>query len=252
MTGSTTARGFTLVEILVAIVLLALLLATAYGTLAGATRAAAGGEKLVEEINRIRVTQELLRMQWSRALPLPFDFDETEGTPRLFEGDAEHVRFVAQMPGHLGEGGPQVQLVELTSGRDGLDLVFKHHPLHPTDEGSVADDSEGVLLLSGLREGAFRFRGYDDQGELGEWQDTWETPGIPPLMVELDLELGEASRVTWPLLQVALLVDSVPGGSILPTRPPGGADFGPSPAAGRPDVPDVPDVPDDPPDDGGG
>jgi general secretion pathway protein J len=227
------AAGFTMVEILAAMVLLAVLLATAYGTLGGATRAAAGGEALIEETNRIRVTQELLRMQWSRALPLAFEFDESEGLPRLFEGDAEHVRFVAQMPGHLGEGGPQVQLVELTRGRDGLDLVFKHLPLHPIDEGQLADDVEGVVLLRGLRSGAFRFRGYDEEGELGEWLDAWDTPHLPPLMVELDLELAEDSRVSWPLLQVALLVDSVPGGAFL-AAPSGGPDFGPRPGEGRP------------------
>lgn len=235
------ARGFTIVEILVAMVLLAMLLATAYGTLGGATRAAVGGELLIEEINRVRVTQELLRMQWSRALPLAYDYDEREGTPMLFSGDAEHVRFVAQMPGRLGEGGPQVQLVELSSGRDGLELVFKHHPLHPIDEGSVADDSEGVILLSGLRGGAFRFRGYDEEGELGEWLDAWETPSMPPLMVELDLELGEDSRVTWPLLQVALLVDSVPGGGMLQNVRRNEPDFGPAPPSGdggRPPLPD--------------
>jgi general secretion pathway protein J len=231
-------RGFTLVEILVAMVLLAVLLATAFGTLGGATRAVAGGEALVEEINRIRVTQELLRMQWSRALPLAFAHDEREGLPLLFEGDAEHVRFVAQMPGHLGEGGPQVQLVELSRGRNGLDLVFKHLPLNPIDEFATTDDEEGIVLLSGLRSGAFRFRGYDENGELGEWMDAWDTPHVPPLMVELDLELAEDSRVSWPRLQVALLVDSVPGGSRMPgTRP--HIDFGPVP-------PDTP-----PPDDGG-
>lgn len=235
--------GFTLVEILVALVLLALLMATAFGTLGGATRAAAAGEALVEEINRIRVTQELLRMQLSRALPLALDFDERDGLPILFEGESERLRFVAQMPGHLGEGGPQVQLVELIDGRDGLELVFKHSPMQPIDEGANAEDSEGVVLLSGLRSGAFRFRGYDEEGEVGEWQDAWETPNVPPLMVELDLELAEDSRVTWPLLQVALLVDSVPGGAALSAPRPPGQDFGPRPTTPPPDTGEPP--PDD-------
>jgi general secretion pathway protein J len=230
-------RGFTMVEILVAMVLLALLLATAYGTLGGATRAAAGGEALVEEVNRVRVTQELLRMQLSRALPLAFEFDEADGMPRLFEGESSRVRFVAQMPGHLGEGGPQVQLVELARGERGLDLVFRHQPLHPIDEGSVIEDHEGIVLLSGLRSGAFRFRGYDETGELDDWQDSWETASVPPLLVELDLELAEDSRVTWPTLQVALMVDSVPGGAFLPV-PRAEPDFGPPPGGALPRRPE--------------
>ena len=66
------ARGFTLVELLLATVLLALLVAGAWSGIRTATRAASSGEELIERTNRVRVAQEFLRRELTQSLALAY------------------------------------------------------------------------------------------------------------------------------------------------------------------------------------
>lgn len=226
-------RGFTLVELVAALTLFALLTAIAFGIMGSATRAAASGERLADSVERVRVAQEFLRRQIALALPLAFASDPASGAPVIFEGDSRELRFVAQMPGHLGEGGPRRQLIRLERDGRAMALVFRHLPLHPAEEDSRIEDTEPVVLLAGIRDGGFRYRGLDGAAEPGEWRDRWEESAQPPVWVELQLELDpEVHRTIWPPLLVALQIDGVPGGAFLFGPGPGGVDFGPRPPIG--------------------
>ncbi len=225
--------GFTLIELVAALTLFALLAAIAFGVMGSAIRAAGGGERLAESVERVRVAQEFVRRQLALALPLAFASDPTTGAPVIFEGGEREVRFVAQMPGHLGEGGPRQQMIALE--RDGrfLALVFRHLPLHPAEEESRIEDVEPVVLLAGIREGRFRYRALDGAAEPGEWRDRWEETAQPPVWVGLELELAtQEHRAAWPDLVVALQVDGVPGGAFLFAPSGSGIDFGPRPIGG--------------------
>lgn len=225
--------GFTLIELVAALTLFALLAAIAFGIMGSATRAAAGGERLAESVERVRVAQEFLRRQLAFALPLAFASDPASGTPVIFEGEERGLSFVAQMPGHLGEGGPRRQRITLERDGRAWALVFRHLPLHPAEEGARIEEVEPVVLLAGIRDGRFRYRGVEAAGEPGDWRDRWEETTQPPVWVEVLLELDpEAHRVRWPELVVALQVDGVPGGAFLFGPAPGGVDFGPRPPGG--------------------
>ncbi|MDW8478927.1 MAG: prepilin-type N-terminal cleavage/methylation domain-containing protein [Xanthomonadales bacterium] len=226
------ARGFTLVELVAALTLFALLAAIAFGTMGGAVRAAAGGERLAAASERVRVTQQFLRRQIGFALPLPFAADAATGSPIVFRGDREAMEFVAQMPGHLGEGGPRRQRLALERVGRGLALTFRFMPLTPLDPSKEIEDEEPVVLLAGLRGGRFRYRGLDDGLEPGEWSEEWQDHARPPLWVAVELELAEEEPVSWPELVVALQVDGVVGGLFLFGPSPGGVDFGPRPGGG--------------------
>jgi len=218
-------RGFTLLEVLIAITLLALLVALAYSTLRASVRAMRSGEALIERTNRLRTVQEFLRRQLSHAMPLPFERMEDTGENRLFMMDGDTLRFVAPMPGHLSRGGPHVQWLTL----DGDALLFDHAQLNGYDpEHPKANNKrEPVVLLDGIRDAGFEFRELDPEtGELGEWESSWDDPQRLPLLVRLDVEFEEESRLHWPQLEIPLLVATgVPGmfGFGAPPR----ADFGP-------------------------
>lgn len=230
-------RGFTLVELVAALTLFALLAAIAFGIMGSATHAAASGERLADSVERVRVAHEFLRRQLAYALPLAFANDPASGAPVIFKGTEREIHFVAQMPGHLGEGGPRRQMLSLErDGRDVL-LLFRHLPLHPAEEGVRIEETEPVVLLTGIRSGGFRYRGIESSAEPGAWREDWEEGAQPPVWVEIELELDpEVHRVAWPTLVVALQIDGVPGGAFLFGPGPGGIDFGPRPpgAGGRP------------------
>ena len=203
------ARGFSLLEILMVLVLLAVLLGAAFSAIHTATQAMAAGEKVIDRTNRLRVTQEFIRHEMSRTLPLAFGQDKTNGNNFVFQGEKDFVRFVAPMPGHLSRGGPYVQSLELARGRDGLQLVFTHQMLNGFDLDKLsANDVKPVLLIDHIRSGRFRFRTFDEKGELGDWTDDWKDPSITPLMVRIDLELDPATQQAWPIMDIPLMLDA--------------------------------------------
>ena len=165
-------------------------------------------EDAIERTNRVRVVHQFVRRQLARALPLAMA--ETEERERiLFEGEAGRVRFVAPMPGYLSYGGPYVQEFRLEPGDEGRDLVFRYAMLNGFDpDGAAMEANDAVVLLEDLDGGEFRYIGFDDEGEIGEWETAWETPAQMPLGVTVVLWPLDDSPLDWPQLATSLMIDS--------------------------------------------
>lgn len=191
--------GFTLIEVVLAMILVALIMGIAVGGIRMSRKAAENGERRIEATNSIRVTQEFLRKQLARTLPLAFAMDRTEGKNYVFEGADDGITFVAPMPGYLSKGGPYVQRLSIERG----ELHFYHRMLLSEDD----DDGEPVILLDRIRRGHFEFRGIDEEGKLGDWSDEWEDASRTPMMVRVELEFEKSSGFIWPVLEVPLLID---------------------------------------------
>ncbi len=204
--------GFTLIEVMLAITLVALIMAMAYGGFRASIRATTSGEELIEETNRLRVSHQFVRTQLSQARPLIIEQDENdaEADQVRFEGDGQRVRFVAPMPGYLSYGGPYVQQFSFERGADGLDLVFHFALLNGYLPGDI-EDSDGVLLLEGLRDGGFFFLDLDEENQEPFWSDFWEDPERLPLAVGLNIDMDRANGLAWPELVTPVLVDGGAG-----------------------------------------
>ena len=198
--------GFTLIEVMLAITLVALIMAMAYGGFRSSIRATTSGEALIEETNRLRITHQFVRTQLGQALALVLEEDEREGEMVRFEGEREQVRFIAPMPGYLSFGGPYVQQFSLERGADGYDLVFYFALLNGYEPGDL-DPDEGVVLLEGLRSGGFFFLGFDEEDQSPVWSDFWEERSLLPEAVGLALDLDRANGLVWPELVTPLRVD---------------------------------------------
>lgn len=191
--------GFTLIEIVLAMILVGLIMGIAVGGIRMSRKAAESGERRIEAINSIRVTQEFLRKQLARTLPLAFATDRREGKNFVFEGADDEITFVAPMPGYLSSGGPYIQRLNIERG----ELRFFHRMLLSEDD----EEGEPVVLLDRIRRGRFEFRGIDEQGRLGKWDDEWKDASRTPMMVRLSLEFERNSGLSWPVLEVPLLID---------------------------------------------
>jgi len=199
-------RGFSLLEVMLAILLLGLLLAGAYSGITAARQSMKSGEALIERVDKVRTVQEFLRRQVSRILPFPY---AQEGTKvEIFQGDGKFMRFVAPMPGYLSRGGAYVQTLALKSGNDGMQLVFTSTLLNgfSKDKGK-ADEESTVVLLDRIEEGTFRYRGLNQQGELMNWGENWKDPSTTPLLVSLDLRLANGAQMQWPEMTIPLMMD---------------------------------------------
>lgn len=208
-TGQSNSSGFTLVELLLAISLMSILLALAYGGLRASTRASERGQVALEEAGNLRTTHLFVRRQINQTMPLAYGvLDDARQSPVMFEGEADRIRFVAPMPGYLGKGGPQVQTLQISSGGEQLDLEFTHQLLLGYSPDFVSD-TEPIVLMEGIEAAYFEFLQQDENGQPAGWTRSWPTPGSLPRAIRLEIEMGEDSQTTWPLLIANVKVDEL-------------------------------------------
>ena len=204
------ARGFTLIEVILATVLLASGLALAFASLRAASTTTTRGEVVAQRDERMRAVSGFLRRRLSAARPIAYALDPATGTQLRFTGDGVQMRFVADLPDYLGRGGPYVHTLRVVRDGDserievGLAMALagqtiEESPPRPPD-----------VLVDGLGEVRFRYRGMNADGQLGGWTDSWETPDVLPLQVSVDLA-DKAGRA-WPSLVVALPLAGSEGG----------------------------------------
>ncbi len=209
------SRGFTLIELLLAITLLGLILTMAYSGLSSSTRAVDRGEDYIDRINRVRLVQQFIRNQLSRALPLIMAdqdrADDDVANTIIFEGEGEMMRWVAPMPGYLGRGGPHEQVLAIQRGENGNNLVYAFKLLGSNEDYEPLDnpDRPPVILIEGVASGQFQYMSVDDENEPTDWMDDWEDPSLSPLVVRIDLDMNAETRIDWPTLDVAPLIDGM-------------------------------------------
>ena len=198
------ASGFSLLEVLLATTLLAVAMLLGFATLRAAGATAQRGEALAERNERIRAVSDFLRRRIGGAQGIVFELDPATGASKRFEGDADSMRFVADLPDYLGRGGPHLHALGLgRSVAGGLDLLvdFRMVQAGQVLPGSAARPPEP--LAEGLRQVRFAYRGLDGKGGFGPWETTWEDPRMLPVQVRVQVR---DARGPWPDLIVAVPV----------------------------------------------
>ncbi len=200
------SRGFTLVEILLALGLMSMLLALAYGGLRASTRAADKGQAILQESGRIRMAHQFIRKQLNQMALLGFSQEDDPLDRTVFLGEAKKIRFVAAMPGYLGFGGPQVQELAVVPGEKGQMLVLSHALLQGFEEQNLYL-RDPIVLLDKIEYAEFSFLGIDDEGNLTAWVNQWEETATLPESVSLDIQFTEDVYLKWPLLTASVRID---------------------------------------------
>ena len=188
------AQGFTLIEVLLALVLLSPGLALAFATLRSSTAVVTRGEDMAQASERMRAVHGYLRARLASAQPIVFATDRGTLRQARFLGSPQRMRFVADLPDYLGYGGPYLHdVVADETGQ--LRVAFAV----AQPEASLEDVD---LAARGLRVVRFHYRGLDADNRLGPWQDRWETSEMLPLQVKMEVEAVRGGR--WPDLVVTL------------------------------------------------
>ncbi len=194
--------GFTLIEVLLATVLLAGGLALAFATLRSASAVSQRGESIARHSERVRAVEAFLRRRLSGALPVAMGIDQDKQQPLLFIGEPQRMRFVADVPDYLGRGGPYLH--DLSVGGSGTARTLRI-VLTMVQSASEVEESAPLppeALAPGLEDVAFGYRGIDPEtGQLGDWQPQWELHDRLPVLVRVELRDGHAR---WPPVVVAL------------------------------------------------
>ena len=198
--------GFTLLEVLAALMLLGFLLVGVYSGIHTATRTVHVGQAKIEQFDQVSAAQRFVRSELAQALAQPIAHDD-QGLPLFFSGSAHEMRFVAPLPGYLGRLGPQLQQLRLVPDDAGGLRLEASFAILPPDGSKPQPLGDAQVLLSGIRSGGFDYRGRDRQGRPGDWQDDWTDGHRLPSLVGIHLALDGGRD--WPTLQTPLRVSAI-------------------------------------------
>jgi general secretion pathway protein J len=201
------ARGFTLLEVLASLALLAVLMVGVYSGIRTATVSVRAGTTLIERSDQIRSAQRFLRRELAQSLSQPLGHT-SRGEPVVFVGTAREMRYVAPLPGYLGQLGPQLQRLRLVDDGAGGARLELSLALLPPDGRAPLPLGEPQVLLDHILDGSFSYTGLDGEGAAVGWDQTWEDGRRLPKVVRVALRVGGTE--SWPQLQVPLRVESVP------------------------------------------
>ena len=197
----TRQRGFTLIEVLLATTLLAAGLALAFATVRAAGATAQRGEALAERNERIRAVSEFLRRRIVGATGIVYALDGITGQSKRFEGDAQSMRFVADLPDYLGRGGPHLHALGVAGDGEGLALQVDFRMALAGEVIGGSDARPPEPLADDLRGVQFAYRMIDADGKPTPWLYQWAYPEALPAQVRV--RIADA-RGPWPDLVVAL------------------------------------------------
>jgi general secretion pathway protein J len=195
--------GFTLVELLVAMVVLSFLSAAVAGVLHTARRFSEATDRLAHETGSVRTTHALLRRILSSAIPI---MSAVAGKRRLlFDGERDRLTLVGQLPRATGLQG----LAQLTIENRRIDgtqsLVLRYAPLHP--ERKLTETDRGwtqVVIARGIDKVQWQYFGVDTSGSSPKWRSLWNHDRFAPMAISL--LVTDSEGVDWPELIVATRV----------------------------------------------
>jgi general secretion pathway protein J len=198
------ARGFTLLELMIALVLMALMSAVLAGSLNLAGRSWDAGESKAEASSGMRLAGDYLRTQL--AAQFPQRMRKIKDFPLLFGGAADELRYTATLPGRVGLGGMWYYRLGLApapgTGRVGLVLDRMIPDLNALDMPTF-DDAQRSVLADDIKELKFGYFGNDSDATSDNaptWRDRWDDAQQLPILVRIDVT--PAKGPAWPTLVI--------------------------------------------------
>ena len=204
-------NGFTLLEVLVAVVIMAVIMTTAFGALRLGGRSWEAGITRATGNEMFRAVAGLLRRQVSQVIPMTWPDDTA--TLIAFEGAPDQLRFIAPAPQqHQTSGLFEYSLTAQQQGFD-INLVLSYIPFNPdAAEFQTPAKQQQVLLVEGLQYVSFDYFGSPastggrtrSSEEPPRWHQRWDANAQEfPDLIRVRMVVNEAQQ-PWPDLYLPL------------------------------------------------
>ena len=196
------SKGFTLIELIIALVLLALIASLMFGSLSMAARSWDGGEAKAAEVSSMRQAQAFLREQIESELPLRIR--KAAELPLMFAGERDEMRYAAALPPRVLEGGAQFfRLAVMRNGEKSQLVLERTIPDPAATQNPEFTAAEHTVLADGIAELRVSYFGRDPNAadvDAPTWRDRWEDRQRLPLLIRIDVK--PVKGMPWPTLVV--------------------------------------------------
>ena len=198
-------RGITLIELIVALVLLGLIATALSGGLRFGARVWETGAKIGRDIERIQLAQDFLRRQIELADLRPRAGRARRRRDRIVQisGEGDQFRFTSLLPVHLGTPGYYMFDIFLSDGA----LQLKWSLIDGRDEAPQSGDEQATsrttILIDRVVGIAFDYASGPQGGDAPEWQPDWSSKLGVPGLVRLKVDFARHDRRYWPELVIA-------------------------------------------------
>lgn len=187
------SRGFTLVELVIAMTLMALIGVSLSGVLVIGARAASSAERKTEQARRYRVATELIvrQLRSTAALRLPKDQKDEQGDGQdvaYFIGESERLSFITSAPQTPENSGLAVVDLWVEDGQ----LMMSESPYFLlASEGKIGAEFEDLTfaatLLYDVESVSFEYQRSDL--ERDKWADSWDASEEDALPAAVKIEI---------------------------------------------------------------
>lgn len=189
-------KGFTLIEVTIAMTLLALMVMILYGAFYLSHRAVEKAQARSEESQRVRSVGDLLAGYIRSAYPYRFSLQD----PAIFFSGAENrLTFVSALSSGMGGRGMSEIIISWDGEGEGAGLLTLEEEIPVRLEGQ--EDGAGyrnkVVLNQGVR--GFRIDYLDPQSEEERWVEQWDgrERKVLPRAVRMNLRGERGEEINW-------------------------------------------------------
>jgi len=201
--------GMTLIELVIALGLLALIVTTLAGALGVGVRGAAAVDTRAEQGETLRLAQATVRRFLAQARPARWRTNQEESV--AFAGEPDQIAFLAVMPPYPGDGGLFLVRLDVEDTVAGKALVLTRQPTAGDQPGfAFTDAAERTVLLDHVDGVRWSYFGVDAGERQGQWRTQWRGRLDLPKLVRLDLQRTDPRAPGWPTLSVFLPLDPEP------------------------------------------
>lgn len=200
-------RGFTLLETIIAMVVLALIMVLLTGGLRFVTAGWDRGARAAEASETIALVQSTLRREAAAARRLTWQSEPGAKPTVTFRGDADRVGLVVADPGFPSEPGLAVAFfyVDVQPGQS--TLRYSRARFDPRLDGfAAAKPTDDLVLSRGPVAYRFDYFGTVPGEQRPRWISPWPDREAPPRLIRLRSRDAEGQAV-WPDIVVPLPVD---------------------------------------------
>jgi len=198
------SAGFTLLELTIALVLLALLSTVLFGSLRLAGQSTGRGEAKADATSSMRLTEEFLRTNLEAQHPLRMR--KMAQFPLLFTGTADSLSYASELPARVAAGGVWFFRLRVLADDAKSPLVLERMvPDVGADSPPQFQGADRSVLADGIAKIVIGYYGRDS-GTLASateptWRDHWDDAQRLPLLIRIDVT--PITGDPWPRLVVA-------------------------------------------------